>query len=199
VKNSDDALRNYIEIHKAFLFSNGLSYWKTIARCTMLGKEIIIKSLIQDLKTSKLLVSAADAQPLIAIVAGIVAFIIVCCVGFLILIVYRNRKRPPVQPVRAPSEEEELNWIDQWRKFNQMDFPPYRKQFFLDGKYLDDFARATFSHAKFELLVVNPYILKCNLSDALLDARRRGVKVQVITQRPHWRNENEKREREAYH
>jgi phosphatidylserine/phosphatidylglycerophosphate/cardiolipin synthase-like enzyme len=54
----------------------------------------------------------------------------------------------------------------------------------LEGRHLDDFSKELISHAKSDVLVVNPFIQHCDLSDTLMDVKKKGVDVKVITRPP---------------
>ncbi len=49
---------------------------------------------------------------------------------------------------------------------------------------MDDFTKELISHAKSNVLVVNPFIEYCDLSNTLSDAIKKGVCVQIITREP---------------
>jgi len=90
-------------------------------------------------------------------------------------------------------QKELINWINQWRKVKRLDFSLENKHFFLEGRYLDDISGELISHAKSEVLVVNPFVQSCDLSNLLRDVSKQGVEVTLITHRPN------KEDREKYH
>jgi hypothetical protein len=132
----------------------------------------------------------------------------VCCFVFLFLS-YRGGKmealgneliagQKPRNEISRVNEEAFLNtkeisnstvqspdWINQWKEVKDLDFSIEHEHFFLERRYLDDFSKELISHAKSEVLIANPFILPCDLSNTLIEARRNGVKVQIITRRPH--------------
>lgn len=77
-----------------------------------------------------------------------------------------------------------ISWINQWKKIRKLDFSLEHEHFFLEGRHLDDFSKELISHAKSEVLVVNPFIQDCDLSNTLRDARKHGITVQIITRPP---------------
>jgi phosphatidylserine/phosphatidylglycerophosphate/cardiolipin synthase-like enzyme len=58
----------------------------------------------------------------------------------------------------------------------------------LEGRHLDDFSKELISHAKSEVLIVNPFIQDCDLSNTLIDARKQGIYVQIVTRTPRDKN-----------
>jgi phosphatidylserine/phosphatidylglycerophosphate/cardiolipin synthase-like enzyme len=74
-----------------------------------------------------------------------------------------------------------VNWIRQWRKLKQIKFSLRPKHFFLQGRYLDDFSTDLICHANHEVVVVNPFVHRCNLSNSLVDATSHDANVMVIT------------------
>ena len=90
-------------------------------------------------------------------------------------------------------QKELINWIAQWRKVKQLDFSLENKHFFLEGRYLDDISKELISHAKSEVLVANPYVQNCDLSNLLRDVSKQGVEVTLITRPPN------REDRKEYH
>jgi phosphatidylserine/phosphatidylglycerophosphate/cardiolipin synthase-like enzyme len=58
------------------------------------------------------------------------------------------------------------------------------KHFYLDGRYLDELSKDLISGAKQEVLIVNPFVDECNLSNTMLDAIKNGANVILITRAP---------------
>ena len=52
---------------------------------------------------------------------------------------------------------------------------------FLLGDQLDDITKYLIKKASKEILVLNPFVEKCNITEALRTAQTRGVKVTLIT------------------
>lgn len=77
-----------------------------------------------------------------------------------------------------------IKWISQWKEVRKLDFSLENEHFFLEGMHLDDFSKELVCHAESEVLVVNPFIQDCDLSNTLRDAKKRGVNVLVITRSP---------------
>ncbi len=77
-----------------------------------------------------------------------------------------------------------MKWIAQWKEVKRLEFSIEHEHFFLEGRYLDDFSKELISHAKSEVLVVNPFIQDCDLSNTLRDVKKRGIIVHIITRSP---------------
>jgi predicted transcriptional regulator len=77
-----------------------------------------------------------------------------------------------------------LKWINQWREARGLNFSLEHEHFFLEGRHLDDFSKELISHAKSDVLVVNPFIQHCDLSDTLIEVKKKGINVNVITRPP---------------
>jgi len=91
----------------------------------------------------------------------------------------------PISPLYAGTRKGEIiSWINQWKDPRKLDFSLEHEQFFLEGRHLDDFSKELISHAKSEVLIVNPFIQNCDLSNTLVDAKERGINVRVITRLP---------------
>ena len=90
-------------------------------------------------------------------------------------------------------------WIDDWSK--PKDFPLFfsNQHFFLYGRLLDDFSKDLICHAKREVIVSNPFVERCNLSDALFAAARKKVNVKLITRSLNNPLEKYKEEKQEYH
>ena len=89
-------------------------------------------------------------------------------------------------------------WVIKWRDFKNLSFCLDARHFFLEGTYIDDLSKDLIRQAKEEILLVNPYIEQCLLSNTLIDATSSKVKVSVIT-RPFRENDPFLEEKQAYH
>ena len=109
------------------------------------------------------------------------------------LVIRENKRATQFQRVRA------VKWIDQWKKVKGLDFSLDHKHFFLEGRHLDDIAKESISNAKTEVLVVNPYVNHCDLSNTLREASKSGVDVKLITRPPDIRQKPFRRDKQEYH
>ena len=91
------------------------------------------------------------------------------------------------------------SWISQWKKVRKLDFSLEHEHFFLEGRHLDDFSKELISHAKSEVLVVNPFIQECDLSNTLREVKKKGIEVQIITRLPHDKHPEYLMRKEEYH
>lgn len=92
-----------------------------------------------------------------------------------------------------------ISWINQWKKVRKLDFSLEHEHFFLEGRHLDDFSKELISHAKSEVVVVNPFIQDCDLSNTLRDVKKRGIDVKVLTRPPKDDQPHYLRRKQEYH
>ena len=94
-------------------------------------------------------------------------------------------------------KQKDINsWVNQWKEVNNLNIPIESNHFFLVDTHLDSISKGIIQNAKNEILIVNPYVEECSLSNSISEAKQKGVKVKLIT-RPlnqYDRNYNEKRE-----
>jgi len=96
--------------------------------------------------------------------------------------------------------DELAKWIDKWKDVKKLDFSSDYKHFFLWGRYLDDISKDLISHARSEVLVVNPYVDNCDLSNTLTEASKNGTIVQLVTRPPNIKQEpTYRRKKQDYH
>jgi hypothetical protein len=89
-----------------------------------------------------------------------------------------------VENTRECQKTEFPIWIEQWKKAKNLVFSETDEQCFLERRHLDDFSKELISHAASEVLVANPFIQDCDLSNTLQDAKKNGTEVQIITRQP---------------
>lgn len=92
-----------------------------------------------------------------------------------------------------------VSWIDRWRKLKGLTFPLEANHFFLEGRHLDDLSKELICKAQSEVLVVNPFIDSCDLSNTLREAKKKSVVVNLITRQPKADKPSFQREKEEYH
>ena len=125
-------------------------------------------------------------------------------IGFTLLIFYSIRKDgedyvPIDTSILSPKLDEELDWINQWKEVSKLDFSIENEHFFLERSFLDDFSKKLISHAKTEIMVANPFIQSCDLSNTLIEASKKGVIVKIITQLPKDNNPTNLKDKQDYH
>ena len=92
-----------------------------------------------------------------------------------------------------------LDWIEKWKNIKNLEFPTEAKHFFLDGRHLDELSKELITKAENEVLVVNPFVNKCDLSDTLKEASNQGTNVNLLTRPPDDKNLEYRRAKEEYH
>lgn len=90
-------------------------------------------------------------------------------------------------------------WVNQWKEVRKLNFSLEHEHFFLEGRHLDDFSKELISHAKSDVLVVNPFIQHCDLSDTLIDVKRKGINVRIITRPPKDQYPDKQVRKQEYH
>ena len=104
-------------------------------------------------------------------------------------------KRIPLEDVKIPSIEETdiVKWIAEWRRFKHLDFTMDKGHFFLAGMNLDDFTKQLIRKAKETILIANPFLEMCYLTEALLDSAQSSTNIKIVTRYPG--SKEKKRER----
>jgi len=74
--------------------------------------------------------------------------------------------------------------IGEWIKFKKIEYSPTTSHLYLKGEHLDSLLSDLIPYSMNEILVVNPYVEKCTLSNLLVDACRSELDVKLITQSP---------------
>ena len=92
-----------------------------------------------------------------------------------------------------------VKWIAQWKEIRNLDFSIEHEHFFLERRHLDDFSKELISHAKFDVLIANPYIQDCDLSNTLMEASKNGINVQIITRPPEDKHPEYLKKKQEYH
>jgi len=86
---------------------------------------------------------------------------------------------------RTIKKETDFNkWTADWRRVKNLDFSMESKHFFLIGMDLDDFTKQLIRMAKETILIANPFIDSCYLTDALIESAQSSAKIKIITRRP---------------
>jgi phosphatidylserine/phosphatidylglycerophosphate/cardiolipin synthase-like enzyme len=92
-----------------------------------------------------------------------------------------------------------VRWIAQWKEVRDLDFSIEHEHFFLERRHLDDFSKELISHAKFGVLIANPFIQDCDLSNTLIEASNNGINVQIITRPPEDKHPEYLKKKQEYH
>ena len=116
------------------------------------------------------------------------------------LIQHEEQKETTLEKA-LPKDENIAKWVVKWRAFKNLSFSLDARHFFLEGTYLDDLSKDLIRQARKEVLLVNPFIEQCHLSNTLIDAVANKANVIVIT-RPiddRYNRPELKEEKIAYH
>lgn len=111
----------------------------------------------------------------------------------------RNNKQDHSVKFSKEKKEALIDWIDKWKRIKDLDFSLETKHFFLDGRHLDELSKELISRAESEVLVVNPFVSKCALSDTLKETSNSGTNVKLITRPPEDKNPEYRRNKKEYH
>ncbi len=98
-----------------------------------------------------------------------------------------------------PKDENIANFVVKWRAFKNLSFSLDARHFFLEGTYLDDLSKDLIRQAKKEVLLVNPFLEECHLSNTLVDAVANKAEVTVVTRSPSDNRPDVLKEKQEYH
>ena len=76
-------------------------------------------------------------------------------------------------------QENLVDWVNQWRLQEKVE--SRLNHFFLEDKLLYEFSEKLLGNANIEILVANPYIKKCHISNTLMSMGEKGINVKIIT------------------
>lgn len=79
-------------------------------------------------------------------------------------------------------------WTADWRRTRRLDFSMESRHFFLGGMDLDDFTKQLIKMAEKTILVANPYLESCYLTDVLIDSATRHTEIRIVTRPPEARD-----------
>jgi hypothetical protein len=74
-------------------------------------------------------------------------------------------------------------WVEEWRKKEGIvnRFGNSIDHFYLEGKLLPEFAESLIKNAREEILVINPWVKRCDICNSLKLMSENGVNVKVLT------------------
>lgn len=109
-------------------------------------------------------------------------------------------KTVEVKPISVTESEQKdlISWIDHWRESMDLNFSLQPEHFYLEGADLNNFSIKLIQRAKKQILVVNPYVDQCDLSDTLWKMADSGVQILLITRPPDDRYEDSKERKEKF-
>ncbi len=105
-------------------------------------------------------------------------------------------EKPP--KFEEKDQENLVRYLDEWKGLKKLDIDLSNKHFFLSERYLDELSKDLITQAKSEVLVVNPYVEKCALSDSMRGVADR-VDVTLLTRPPEMDREEFQERKKEYH
>jgi len=97
------------------------------------------------------------------------------------------------------NQEELTRYIDKWKDLKKLSFDLGNKHFFMAARYLDELSKDLITEAKTEVLVVNPYVEMCALSETMREVSKKGVSVTLLTRPPESDSEQYRESKKEYH
>jgi len=79
-------------------------------------------------------------------------------------------------------QESLIDWLYNWRRQKRINTE--LNHFFLEDKLLDELSEKLIEHANVDVLVTNPYVERCHLSNTLTSAIAKGTRVRLVTRSP---------------
>lgn len=97
-----------------------------------------------------------------------------------------NQKVKIDEPTRISKDQQSnlINRIDAWIEFRGLEISLSPRHFYVEGDMLDDITKDMISQSTKEVLIVNPFVEKCNLSDCLIESSISGKEVILVTRPP---------------
>lgn len=72
-----------------------------------------------------------------------------------------------------------VDWVNQWRLQEKVESK--LNHFFLEDRLLYEFSEKLIENANVEILVANPYVKRCHISETLKSMSKKGINVKLIT------------------
>jgi phosphatidylserine/phosphatidylglycerophosphate/cardiolipin synthase-like enzyme len=101
-----------------------------------------------------------------------------------------NNSSAEQKPVMTPQQiatEQQINlenWLIMWKTIKHIEFSLENKHFFLDGMHTDEFTKDMIKFSEKSVLIANPFVNSCYLTEAILEAREKQVEVKIVTRPP---------------
>jgi DNA-binding HxlR family transcriptional regulator len=96
----------------------------------------------------------------------------------------KQKSKVPKTSFKETKQDDLVTWIEGWVRDENLEFSPETKHFFLSGHHLDELSKKLILKANNEIMVVNPFVQKCALSDTVRKAAEKGKDVLLITRTP---------------
>ena len=80
-------------------------------------------------------------------------------------------------------QETLIDWVQKWRRQERVESILDHKlsHFYLANRLLSKFSESLIEQAKQEILVTNPFVKRCHISDALILMSEKGINVKLVT------------------
>jgi len=111
----------------------------------------------------------------------------------------KEEKKERSPKFEEKDQEDLVRYIDRWKDLKKLAIDLRNKHFFLSERYLDELSKDLITQAKSEVLVVNPYVEKCALSDTMREVAKKGVTVILLTRPPEMDLEQYRERKKEYH
>lgn len=90
-----------------------------------------------------------------------------------------------------------IDWLNGWREHKRIN--RILNHFFLDDKLLDELSEKLIENAYLDVLVANPFVYPCHLSNTLIKAIKKGTRVRLVTRHITDRLRYQYEKKEKYH
>jgi phosphatidylserine/phosphatidylglycerophosphate/cardiolipin synthase-like enzyme len=114
---------------------------------------------------------------------------------------FKSQPEPKAEKVPKFEERNQENlvrYIDEWKGLKKLDIDLRNRHFFLAERFLDELSKDLITESKSEVLIVNPYVEKCALSDTMREAAGK-VDVTLLTRPPQMDREEYQERKREYH
>jgi hypothetical protein len=91
-----------------------------------------------------------------------------------------------------------IGQIDEWIDLHGLNISLKPEHFFIDGKHLDALSNYLIDNSKKEVLVINPFVDRCNMTESLIQAQKEEKKV-ILVCRPPNKSDNYYLNKKEYH
>jgi phosphatidylserine/phosphatidylglycerophosphate/cardiolipin synthase-like enzyme len=77
-----------------------------------------------------------------------------------------------------------VKYLTNWKTMKDLDFSLDNLHFFLDGTYLDELTKDMIKKSERSVLIAVPYVESCYLTEAIIQAREKGIETKIVTRPP---------------
>ncbi len=83
--------------------------------------------------------------------------------------------------ISEKAQKDLISWIDSWQGLKGLKVDLENKHFYLAGRHLDELSKELIEKTEAEVLVVNPFVQDCDLSNSLRIPALNKKQVTIIT------------------